>query len=64
MLLPLLPRTYQKQIAGSLPSRRGSYNKSPMTVLLFLAETGALYCCTLVSIIAPFSPYEGENTDR
>ncbi|KAI0091446.1 hypothetical protein BDY19DRAFT_626890 [Irpex rosettiformis] len=48
VLVALRLRTYQKQVASSLPSR-GSSTISPMTVLLFLVETGALYCCSLTA---------------
>ncbi|KAI0090514.1 hypothetical protein BDY19DRAFT_935557 [Irpex rosettiformis] len=50
VLVVLRFRTYQKQIAGSLPSNGSSSTMSPVTILLFLVETGILYCCTLLAV--------------
>ncbi len=59
--VPLL-RTYQKEVAGNLPSKASS-GWSPMVILLFLVETGTLYCCTLVSTQGS-RHYDSDKADK
>ncbi|KAI0091447.1 hypothetical protein BDY19DRAFT_930540 [Irpex rosettiformis] len=54
-LVALRFRTYRKQVASSIPSHTDrSSGMSPTTVLLFLLETGTLYCCTLFVLAVTF----------